>query len=133
MEYSEFITHVQTLVQSDSLEQAELAARATLETIKEHLPEEEVEELAAQLPQELSEYLHNQEIISNQSFHLQEFIERTSQKEKIEPTTAAMHVRAVFAVLENAINPEIFARFHKYFPHDYEELFTISSTSEMPA
>ncbi|HLO87849.1 MAG TPA: DUF2267 domain-containing protein [Nostocaceae cyanobacterium] len=133
MEYSEFITHVQTLTQSDSLENAVKATRATLETLKEHLPQEEVEELAAQLPQELSECLHNEAIVNNQSFPLLEFIERTSQKENIEPTTAAMHVRAVFAVLENAINPEIFARFHKYFPHDYEELFTISSTSEMPA
>lgn len=133
MEYGEFITHVQSLTQSDSREEAERATRATLETIKEHLPEDEVTELAAQLPQELSEYLHNQEIEGDQTFHLQEFIERTSQKENIAPTTAAIHVRAVFAVLQNAIKPEIFKKFHQYFPSDFEELFITSPTSEVSA
>ncbi|AFZ24654.1 hypothetical protein Cylst_2436 [Cylindrospermum stagnale PCC 7417] len=123
MEYNEFITHVQSLAQSNSREEAEIATRATLETIKERIPGDEAQLLAAKLPQELATYLQGREADSGQSFNLQNFIERTSQKENIEPTTAAIHVRAVFAVLQNAVTPEIFTQFHAYFSHDYEELF----------
>jgi uncharacterized protein (DUF2267 family) len=133
VEYTEFITHVQSLAQSNSREEAEVATRATLETVRELIPKDEAQELAAQIPPELGECLRGREIEASQSFHLQEFIERTSQKENVEPTTTAMHVRAVFAVLQNAVTPEKFKKFHTYFSHDYEELFATSSTSEMPA
>jgi len=130
VEYNEFITHVESLAQSNSREEAENATRATLETIKERIAGDELEVFTRLLPQELGNYLRGREGDSGQSFNLQEFIKRASQKENIEPTTAAIHVRAVFAVLQNAISPEIFARFHSYFAHDYEELFATSPTSE---
>jgi uncharacterized protein (DUF2267 family) len=133
VEYNEFITHVQSLAQSNSREEAERATRATLETLKERIPSHEAQELAAQLPQLLGEYLQGKETDSSQSFNLKEFITRASQKENIEPTTAAIHVRAVFAVLQNAIKPEIFSAFHSQFSHDYEELFGGSPTSEVTA
>ncbi len=133
MEYDEFITHVQSLVQSDSRDEAERATRATLETLKERIAGDEAQNLAANLPQQLGDYLRGREADSGNTFNLQEFIKRASQKENIEPTTAAMHVRAVFAVLQNAVSPEIFAAFHAYFSHDYEELFSISPTDEVPA
>ncbi|WP_414544609.1 DUF2267 domain-containing protein [Nostoc sp. CCY0012] len=133
MEYNEFITHVQSLAQSNSREEAESATRATLETLKERVPGDEIQDLARQLPQELGNYLQGREAENEQSFNLQEFIMRVSQKENIEPTTTAIHVRAVFAVLQNAVNPEKFAKLHTYFSHDYEELFTTAPTSEAPA
>ncbi|CEJ42813.1 DUF2267 domain-containing protein [Umezakia ovalisporum] len=133
MEYKEFITHVQSVAQSNSREEAERATRATLETLTERIPREETNEIAAELPQELGQYLQGREGEPSESFNLQEFISRVSQRENIEPTTTAIHVRAVFAVLQNAIKPEKFAKFHDYFPHDYEELFTTAPTSEIPA
>ncbi|MCG6133452.1 MAG: DUF2267 domain-containing protein [Nostoc sp. LLA-1] len=133
MEYNEFITHVQSLAQSNSREEAESATRATLETLKERVPGNEIQELARQLPQELGNCLQGREAETEQSFNLQEFIMRVSQKENIEPTTTAIHVRAVFAVLQNAVNPEKFAKLHTYFSHDYEELFMTAPTSEAPA
>ena len=57
MEYTEFITHVQSLTQSESREEAEVATRATLEIIKQIVPSNEREELAVQIPQELGKYL----------------------------------------------------------------------------
>lgn len=123
MEYDEFITHVQSLTQSDSREEAERATRATLETLKERIANDEAQELAANLPQQLGDYLRGKEGDSGGSFNLQEFIARASQKEDIEPTTVAIHVRAVFTVLQNAISPELFAALHSHFSHDYEELF----------
>ncbi|MDB9447355.1 DUF2267 domain-containing protein [Anabaena sp. CS-542/02] len=128
MQYNEFITHVQSLAQSNSREEAERATRATLETITERIPGDEFKEVAAELPQELAQSLQRREGEISEPFNLQEFISRVSQRENIEPTTSAIHVRAVFAVLQNAINPEKFSKFHNYFDHDYEELFTTSPT-----
>jgi uncharacterized protein (DUF2267 family) len=128
MEYNEFITHVQSLAQSNSREEAERATRATLETITERIPGDEFKEVAAELPQELAQSLQRREGEISEPFNLQEFISRVSQRENIEPTTTVIHVRAVFAVLQNAINPEKFSKFHNYFDHDYEELFTTSPT-----
>lgn len=128
MEYNEFITHVQSLAQSNSREEAERATRATLETITERIPGDEFKEVAAELPQELAQSLQRREGETSEAFNLQEFITRVSQRENIEPTTSAIHVRAVFAVLQNAIKPDKFSKFHNYFDHDYEELFTTSPT-----
>jgi len=133
VEYHEFITHVQSLSQSDSREEAEIATRATLATIKERIAGSEMQDIAAQLPEELSSYLQTQPQANNQSFSLLEFIERVSRKENIEPTTTAIHVRAVFTVLQNAIKPESFSKFQAHFTHDYEELFAAPPTSEVPA
>jgi uncharacterized protein (DUF2267 family) len=128
MEYNEFITHVQSLAQSNSREEAERATRATLETITQRIPGDEFKEVAAELPQELAQSLQRREGEISEPFNLQEFISRVSQRENIEPTTTVIHVRAVFAVLQNAINPDKFSKFHNYFDHDYEELFTTSAT-----
>ncbi|WP_353930751.1 DUF2267 domain-containing protein [Okeanomitos corallinicola TIOX110] len=133
MKYTEFITHVESLAQSNSREEAENATRATLATLKELIPGDELQELVKEIPPELGECLLKQDTATHESFHLQEFIERTSQKENIAPTITAMHVRAVFAVLQNAVTPEKFKKFHGYFTHDYEELFITSSTGEILA
>ncbi|MFM7368906.1 MAG: DUF2267 domain-containing protein, partial [Sphaerospermopsis kisseleviana] len=61
MEYTEFITHVQSLAQSNSREEAEVATRATLETVRELIPKDEAQELAAQIPPELGKYLRGRE------------------------------------------------------------------------
>jgi hypothetical protein len=79
------------------------------------------------------EYLCGSETEPIQSFHLLEFIERISQKEKVAPTIAAIHVRAVFAVVQNAVSPEKFRKFYDYFSHDYEELFNISPKNQISA
>jgi uncharacterized protein (DUF2267 family) len=126
MKYNEFIIHVQSLAQSESLEEAEVATRATLEIIKQIVPSAEREELATQIPQELGEYLRGGEAEPIEAFNLQEFIERISQKESLAPTISIIHVRAVFAVLQNAVTPEKFRKFYDYFSHDYKELFNVS-------
>lgn len=124
MEYNDFIKNVQSLAQSNSREDTEIAIRATLETLKERISGDEAANLSQQLPAEFGDCLRGREGKPEQSFNLQDFIARTSQKENLEPTTTAMHVRAVFAVLQNAIKPEEFAKLHRHFSHDYEEMFT---------
>ena len=80
MKYDEFIKHVQTVAQLNSRQEAELATRATLETIRERIVGDEAKDLASQLPKELAEYLHGRKGQNGYFFKL-EFIRRMSEKE----------------------------------------------------
>ena len=133
MKYDEFIKHVQSVAQLNSREEAEHATRATLEAIKERIVGDEAKDLAAQLPQELGQYLRGREGEDGQHFPVEEFYQRVSEKEGVEPTTAAMHARAVFAVLQTAVTPGEFADVRANFSEDYAELFGPGSTSEVTA
>lgn len=131
MKYDEFIKHVQSVAQLNSRDEAERATRATLETLKERIVGDEASNLAAQMPQELAEYLRGREGENGQSFSMQEFIARVSEKEGVEPTAAAIHVRAVFSVLQAAVTPGEFDDVRANLSEDYAELFAISPTSEV--
>jgi len=133
VKYDEFIKHVQTVAQLNSREEAERATRATLETIKERIVGDEAKDLAAQLPPELGDFLRGREGEDGQHFSLEEFIGRVSEKEGVEPTTAILHVRAVFAVLQSAVTSGEFADVRANFSEDYSELFATGSTSEVSA
>ena len=128
MKYDEFIKHVQTLAQMDSREEAQRATQATLETIRERIVGNEAKDLASQLPQQFSEYLRGREGEDGQPFSMEEFLQRVSAKEQVEPTVAANHVRAVFAVLQNAVTPGEFTDFKANFSDDYLDLFATGST-----
>lgn len=123
MKYDEFIKHVQSLAQLDSRQVAEQATRATLETIAERIVGDEASQLAAQLPQELGQYLRGHEGENGHPFSLQEFYQRVSQKAGVEPVAAAVQTRAVFTVLNQAVTPGEFADVKANFSDDYSELF----------
>lgn len=131
MKYDEFIKHVQSVAQLNSREEAERATHATLETIRERIVGDEAKDLAAQLPKELGEYLRGREGENGQHFGMEEFIERVSQKEGVEPTAAVMHVRSVFAVLQDAVSPGEIADLQANLSDDYAELFATSKPKEV--
>ena len=125
MKYDQFIKHVQTLAQLDSRDEAESATRATLETIKERIVGNEASQLAAQLPKEMAEYLHGREGEDGQYFKVEEFYRRVSEKEGVDTTAAAIHARAVFNVLQQAVSPGEFADVRVNLSDDYDELFAV--------
>ena len=127
MKYDQFIKHVQSFAQLNSREEAERATRATLETIKERIVGNEASQLAAQLPKELGEYLRGREGEDGQYFRIEEFLQRVSEKEGVDPTAAAIHARAVFTVLQQAVSPGEFADVRSNFSDDYEDLFAAQS------
>ena len=79
--------------------------------------------MAAQLPKELGQYLRGREGEDGQFFPIEEFYQRVSQKESVDPTVAAVHVRAVFTVLQAAVTPGEFADVRANFSDDYADLF----------
>ena len=131
MKYDQFIKHVQSFAQLNSREEAERATRATLETIKERIVGNEASQLAAQLPKELGEYLRGREGEDGQYFRIEEFLQRVSEKEGVDPTAAAIHARSVFAVLQQAVSPGEFADVRSNFSDDYEDLFAAPSETPM--
>jgi uncharacterized protein (DUF2267 family) len=125
MKHDEFIKHVQSVAQLNSPEEAEHATRATLETLKERIVGNEASQLAAQLPQEIGQYLRGREGENGQYFSLKEFYQRASEKEGVEPTAIPIHVRAVFAVLQEAVSPGELADVRANLSEDYEEVFPV--------
>ncbi|HAZ44275.1 MAG TPA: DUF2267 domain-containing protein [Cyanobacteria bacterium UBA11371] len=129
MKRDEFLKHVQSVAQLDSREEAERATRATFEILAERIVGDEAKDLASQLPPELGQYLRGREGENGQAFSLKEFYQRVADKEGVEPSVAAMHVRAVFTVLQQAVTPGEFADVRANFSPDYEELFAVSNIS----
>ena len=122
MKYDEFIKHIQSVAALSSREEAEQATYATLEILKERIVGNEAAQLAAQLPKELGQYLRGREGEDGQFFSVEEFYQRVSQKEGVDLTVAAVHVRAVFTVLQAAVTPGEFADVRANFSEDYQDL-----------
>nr|WP_242047529.1 DUF2267 domain-containing protein [Coleofasciculus sp. FACHB-SPT36] len=134
VKYEQFIKQVQSVAQLSHRQEAERATRATLETLKERIVGDEAKDLASQLPAELQECLRGREGENGQFFSLQEFYQRVSEKEGTDPSDAATHVRAVFAVLQKAVTPGEFADVRANFSDDDAELlFAGTSLSEVPS
>ncbi len=127
MKHDKFIKQVQGAAQLNSQPEVERAIPATLETLKERIVGDEASQLAAQLPPEIGQYLQGREGENGQFFPLLDFYRRVSEKEGVEPTTAAIHVRAVFSVLQEAVTPGEIADVRANLSEDYEELFPAPS------
>lgn len=128
MKHDEFIKHVQNVAQLNSREEAERATRSTLETLKERVVGDEASQLAAQLPQALGQHLRGREGENGQHFSVHDFIARVSEAEGVDQAAAKNHVRAVFAVLQQAVTPGAFDDIRVNLSDDYAELLTTAPT-----
>ncbi|MGK5441055.1 DUF2267 domain-containing protein [Micromonospora sp. URMC 105] len=118
-------------------ERAAAIARAVLVTVAERVQAGEVEDLTAQLPNDLSEYLAEPPPDATpgaaETFGPVEFLRRVADRAGVEPATAQVGVRAVFATLREAVTvgefQDLVAQLPKSFtrgvdtspPHPYDE------------
>jgi uncharacterized protein (DUF2267 family) len=121
VKYDEFIAEVRNLAELDTNEEAEKAARATLETLKERLAGNEPSNLAAQLPEELQGSLEGTG--GRESFSVEDFYDRVAQKEGVEHDEAVTHARAVATVLQTAVTGGEIDDVRSQLGNGYEELF----------
>ncbi|TDB81461.1 DUF2267 domain-containing protein [Micromonospora sp. KC721] len=88
-------------------EQAAAISRAVLRTVAERVQAGEADDLAAQLPDELSAYLDESTgptgVEQAGTFGPVEFLRRVADRAGVEPATAQVGVRAVFATLREAV------------------------------
>ncbi|MGB2569958.1 DUF2267 domain-containing protein [Micromonospora citrea] len=88
-------------------EQAAAISRAVLRTVAERVRAGEADDLAAQLPDDLSAYLTGPAEAGGagrpDAFGPLEFLRRVAERAGVEPATAQVGVRAVFATLREAV------------------------------
>ncbi len=123
MDHERFIREVQRRAGLDSYGEAESAARAVLETLAERLAGGEVEDLAAQLPQSVADYLRHERTGYGEAYSLDEFYYRVAEREKVSTEMATLYVWAVFAVIKEFSSPQEVSDVRAQLPNEYEALF----------
>ncbi len=129
MKYDEFINQVQSQARLSSSGEAVSATRATLEVLGQRLFGDEAKNLAAQLPSEISYYLLQPEI--NESFGVDEFFNRVSEREGVDLPDAVHHARVVISVLQEAVSPGEIEDVRAQLPDEFDPLFEAGSEGTM--
>jgi uncharacterized protein (DUF2267 family) len=129
VKYDEFLKRTRECTRLETAEQAGRAARATLETLNERIPEREASDLGAQLPRELSGVLASGN--RGERFDLDEFFQRVSQREGVDLPQATHDARAVVAVLGEAVSAGEINNIRSVLPEDYAPLFDSGSEGTM--
>jgi len=132
MKYDEFISQVQHRAKLNSREDAVRASSATLETLGERLAGGEAKDLASQLPQELALYLERTHTGIQQSFSLDEFFWRVSQREGVDLTESTYHARVVIALLSEVVTLGEIENIKSQLPKDFAKLFDVENEGNLP-
>jgi uncharacterized protein (DUF2267 family) len=134
VEHDEFIGQVQQRARLGSRGDAERATRATLETLGERIADGAAKNLAAQLPHEIGEHLRRvapaQEGTGEQ-FSLDDFFDRVTEREGIDPPDAVFHSRVVLEVTDEATTGSLMTKVREQFPAEFDRLFDAGSTGRM--
>lgn len=135
MQHDELIGQVQHRARLASRGDAERAVRATLETLGERLPEGLIDNLAAQLPQEIGEHLRRTEILggiaSGERFDRDEFVARVSERAGTDPPFSVFLVRVVFEVIDEASQGRIMQHVRESLPPDLRPMASAGSLGQM--
>ncbi|MBD2678066.1 MULTISPECIES: DUF2267 domain-containing protein [Nostoc] len=131
MQHDEFIGQVQNRAHLSSRGDAELATRATLETLAERLAGDEPFNAAAQLPRGIAEYMRHEYAGTGERFSIDEFFERVSQRESVELPDAVYHARVVIEVLSQAISRGEINDIRSQLPSEFDPLFEAGSEGRM--
>ncbi len=135
MQYHEFMGQVQNRGKMGTFEEAVTSTRATLVTLAEHLAGGEADNLAAQLPVEIGNYLSASaaaDLWQGERFSLDEFFARVAVRENRDVPTATSHVRAVLDVLKEAVSPGELRDVLSQLPKEFAPLFQMSAVGAMP-
>jgi uncharacterized protein (DUF2267 family) len=119
--YERFLNLVQQQAHR-SREDAERAARATLQTLAERIAGGEVRDLITQLPAELHEPLKRGDAQSHGAatrMPVEEFVQHVAEREGVTPRQALSHARAVFATLREAVSEQEFLDVTAQLPRDF--------------
>ena len=125
MKYDQFINEVQQRARLSSSGEAVKAVRSTLEVLDQRLPRGSAENCAAQLPSEIGIFLGQNG--PPETFDLDEFFQRVSEKEETGLNTAVFHARAVISVLGEAVSAGEWTKIRDSLGADFEPLWQAGS------
>lgn len=103
-------------------EQAAAVIRATLVTLAERITKGEANDLAAQLPKQLKEWLHKKSEPTAESFGLEEFLRRVAARAGLPGGQARQGARAVFSTLHEAVTGGEFRDVMSQLPNEFSGL-----------
>lgn len=129
MQYDEFVGEVQNRARLPARGETVRAIQAALETLAERIAPGEADDLAAQLPPELGTFLRD--VDTTERFSVDDFFLRVAAKESADVPDAVHHVRAVMAVLQEAVTTGELEDIRAQLPDEYEPLFEAGSEGEM--
>ncbi len=133
MKYDEFIGQVSIRAAIDSRVLAERAVAATLETLGQRLIGGESKDLASQLPSEIAVFLSQPDSGSGETFSLDEFFWRVSQREGVDLTEATFHARVVIGLLSESVSMGEIQNVQAQLPDDFAKLFDVQNEGSLPA
>jgi uncharacterized protein (DUF2267 family) len=130
MRYEEFIAQIRQRARLATKQEALNATKAVLETLAGRLGASGAEHLAAQLPEELAFYLHSTR--TGESYDLQEFFHRVSEREGVELADGSFHARVVTGLLSEIVTMGEIADLRACLPPDFARLFEVENEGELP-
>lgn len=124
MDADTFVDRTQQLLETDSRETAADAVHATLRTLGEQLSPEEVDDLAAQLPDGIHDHLRQDAGGDPEGLGIEGFYAKVGRRQspQAEPDYAREQVRAVLTVLSEAVGREELRAASAQLSKDYREL-----------
>ncbi len=129
MNFDEFVGEVQHRARLASEGEAIRAISATFQALGERLYGGEVENLAAQLPREISAYLQTAQ--EQTSYSLDEFFEKVAEYEELDLPESVHHTRAVIDVMQDAVSAGEMRDVRAQLPEEYDALFEAGSTGDL--
>lgn len=121
MKADEFLKQVQSRAHLSSRDQAMEATRATLAVLGQRLFGGEAKDLSAQLPREIGSWLSEEE--GSESFGMNEFFRRVSEREGTDIAAASEHAKAVISVICDTVTPGEIMDVQSQLPKDFATLF----------
>jgi uncharacterized protein (DUF2267 family) len=119
-EYDQFVKTVQHKADL-SWDDAERAARVTLETLGERLSAGKAREIARRLPGDLGACMKSD--TNAEPFGAADFVRRVAEREETDLDTAERHARAVFTALARAVGEDELRDALAELPKDFAPLF----------
>jgi uncharacterized protein (DUF2267 family) len=126
--YPEFIATVTERARNIPKDEAEAITRAALQTLGERITGGEARDLAAQLPKELQPYLESAPE-PPETFGLDEFVRRVSQRAGVSPDDARDGVYGVMQTLQDAVT---FGEFEDVMSQLPKEFWALAKPNTLP-
>jgi len=122
MKYEQILEEVKIRAQLDNLQQAAEVSRAVLEALGERLFNNEADDLAAQLPEQLAQSLRGHQ---SRAFGLDEFLAMIAGKTDASPDQAEHYAGTVIAVMKKFISEGELYDVQAQLPKEFSRLFGV--------
>jgi uncharacterized protein (DUF2267 family) len=134
VQHHELVGQVQAKARLADIGEATSAIRATLQTLGERVPEGLAENLAAELPREIGEYLRQTAGAPSRGvrFDRDEFVGRVADRAGMDRPEAAYAARVVLEVVGEATQGGIMDRLQAALPTDIRQMVRSGSEGELP-